>query len=617
MNLRPKPSRKPRLPKKNAVPDLPATAMPVNDEQILRPELPVSRRSSLALPPMPNPPKTEQVPPQAPAQKPAPKRRNTKRTRAEAEGSETGSPAPSDTEGGRPRGGEQRRVIIKKRLEASLANGDLPAYCIHCGAIETPTWRKLYTKEVNGKPSRLDEVEGEGETIGIEPLEWDPETHQVTRFIIRKSMKKAKEYLPEKDFESNNVCNPCGLWFTKYRNMRPADRWVKRTNSRRSRKKAADGTDGPATDGLEPQSEAFFTDQVEPGDVAGDTELPGQGQPHSTSAPVASQVSSFGRRRANSLQSARPQSGGNASRVDPALARAIQSSPVRFNGSQASPIEIDDVTPKPTRRLLFPSPRREGEAKTLDGDSKEIFTEPSPPGKGSVQQQPLSLKAGIVLENPDMNVFDAFTFDKENLAPGLEVDADELAHLFEGSPSAWFKTPSKTPSKASHVTPPRSQRSLDHLLKTPTPASRTRKPLSPSANAANNANMPANDFMTSPSSSRYFLRSTPSRLDRTPTGRSSPRVDMTPFSRHLAQMLSDATDHGNGTGTGAFTSPNQQPAFDFSDLPAFATSGRELGEVDWSGMEEILSSSEFAAFDDGKGQAGGCEGEDALPAQEL
>ena len=182
--------------------------------------------------------------------------------------------------------------------------------------------------------------------------------------------------------------------------------------------------------------------------------------------------------------------------------------------------------------------------------------------------------------------------------------------LFEGSPTAVFKTPGKTPAKTAMT--PRSQRHFEHLLKTPTPASRKRKPLSPNPNAAN-ASAAINDFMTSPSSTRYFLRSTPSRQERTP-GRqgSSPNLgseatgnEMTPFSRHIAQMLSEA----NTSGIGAFTSPAR--ALDFSDLPTFTTPGKNLAEVDWMSMGD-LGSSDYAAFSSNaaagqKGTMGGGE----------
>jgi hypothetical protein len=35
----------------------------------------------------------------------------------------------------------------KSRLEAALATGELPPYCANCGAIETPAWRRAYSKE--------------------------------------------------------------------------------------------------------------------------------------------------------------------------------------------------------------------------------------------------------------------------------------------------------------------------------------------------------------------------------------------------------------------------------------------------------------------------------------
>ncbi|KAK3062472.1 hypothetical protein LTR53_019348, partial [Teratosphaeriaceae sp. CCFEE 6253] len=98
--------------------------------------------------------------------------------------------------------------------------------------------------------------------------------------------------------------------------------------------------------------------------------------------------------------------------------------------------------------------------------------------------------------------------------------------------------------------------------------------------------------MTSPSSTRYFLRSTPSRQERTPgRQRCTPRHnahnilsnEMTPFSRQIAQMLGEA----NSGATGAFTSPAR--ALDFSDLPAFPTPGNGMADVDWMGMDEIVS----------------------------
>ena len=563
----------------------------------------LSRRSSLALPSKPSAPSSDLPQPQdsaAPQRPAAKKRQSMQRSLTSSNDSEAGSPAPSDTEGrskgtSRSGSGAQRRKIIEQRLNNSIQNGEMPQYCSHCGAIETPTWRRLYVMECEGKPGPLDSHEGEGETIGVEVTEKDDSTGEATKFIVRKSMKKTKDMNPGAGFKDVVVCNPCGLWFNKFRNMRPSDKWGRKSGTRKS-KKPKPSEPGMSTDGLEPQSEAFFTDQAAADDGVDDADADGQLDGGATEPmPPPSR-----RPSANSMQAQQPRRGSgevawNASRLDAALARAVQSSPVRFQGSQQSPIEIDELTPKPTRRLLFPSPRREGEVKSLD-DNGQVSLRSSPPSaKGSGEKLSLSPKVGLELtfEHTDTNVFEAFTYDKENMAPGLDLDDDELAHLFEGSPTALFKTPRKTPSKATPL-------SLRHLMKTPTPASRKRKPLTPNRNAANGADTVTNvhDFMTSPSPGRYFLRSTPSRLARTPghdgntpshRSNASQHVGFghptspSPFSRHLAQMLSDNNDGNNN-----FTSPSR--ALDFSDLPSFTTPGRMLADGDWEGLDGLLCS---------------------------
>lgn len=68
---------------------------------------------------------------------------------------------------------------------------------------------------------------------------------------------------------------------------------------------------------------------------------------------------------------------------------------------------------------------------------------------------------------------------------------------------------------------------------------------------------------------------------------------MSPWSRHLAQMLSDSGDPP------AFTSPSNQQ-IEFSDLPSFTTPCRVIGDADWDGLEAILSS-EFAAYEEENG----------------
>ncbi|KAK3711981.1 hypothetical protein LTR37_009293 [Vermiconidia calcicola] len=565
-------------------------------------EPPDSRRGSLALPPRSLLPAGELSGPDAAPQRPAPKKRQTmKRSRTATNDSEAGSPAPSDNEGNGPRSGSgaHRRKVIEERLQKSIAKGEMPTYCTHCGAIETPTWRRVYVKEFDVKPSPLDYAEGEGETIGVEITKTN-QYGEATKFVVRKTMKKTKDMQPGPGFKDSMVCNPCGLWFNKFRVMRPSDKWGKRSGTRNRQKQKAAEEAGMSTDAIEPQSDVFYTDQVGPDDAGEDTNTTtsayGEGQPDNDAADEAGRTNSR-RPRASSLQAQQRTRGNakgewNASQLDAALTRAVQSSPVRFQGSQESPIEIEDLTPRPTRRLLFPSPRKDGEVKSLD-DNGQVSLKSMPPSL-----PPGGLKPGIELsfEQSDTNVFEAFTFDKENMAPPLNGadDDDHFAGLFDGSPTALFKTPRKTPT-AKNTATPRSLRQLNHLLQTPTPShSRKRKPLTPNANAANNADLSnVNDFMTSPSSSRYFLRSTPSRQERTahtPGRRSNSdnhADEVSPWSRHLAQMLSDANDGSNNK---QFTSPSRG-AFDFSDLPNFNTTpGGRLAQYDWEGLDGLLSS---------------------------
>ncbi|KAF2859996.1 hypothetical protein K470DRAFT_295278 [Piedraia hortae CBS 480.64] len=185
-----------------------------------------------------------------------------KRSRADAENSDCGSPAPSEADSIQcSRSCATRRAdVIEQRLLQDITNGQMPQHCFHCGEIRTPTWRKLYIKIVEGKPTSLDEFEVEGETIGIKVLEKDPVSNEITRFMVYKSMKKTKNCSPGKGFIDKVVCNPCGLWFNKNRTMRPPEKWTRRPYARRRRRQ---NTDGPMTDDMEPSSEACWpTDQL-------------------------------------------------------------------------------------------------------------------------------------------------------------------------------------------------------------------------------------------------------------------------------------------------------------------------------------------------------------------
>ena len=271
-----------------------------------------------------------------------------------------------------------------------------------------------------------------------------------------------------------------------------------------------------------------------------------------------------------------------------ALKRAIQSSPARLLGSQQSPIEVgDDLTPKPTRRLLFPSPRREGEMKTLDGNDTSPTDRPS--------------KSTSIDSNPLVTI-DDMQSDKENCPPPLEAD-DELNNIFQDINFPLPKTPEKK-SRSPHS-------SSNNSFKTPTPASRrNRHHLSPTALRA--------------------LRSTPSstnsKLQQTllsPSQSAAHHQELTPFTAQLNALLASSdpvASPGRRNSPWGSCYARGSNVFDFEPLSelGFDTTGfAGAGGFDaafWStdplAPGEMGMVNEFGVYEDPEvGQEGGAAGE--------
>ena len=294
--------------------------------------------------------------------------------------------------------------------------------------------------------------------------------------------------------------------------MRPKDVWEKthsqrgphekRKRASRARKPAGDGhaasdaSNGTAlhSDASSPPNEAAQEDGVE----------------ESTDLPPAK------RQRASSVQvDPAKMKPNNMSDSTAALAlqRAIQSSPARFIGSQHTPIEINDLTPKPTRRLLFPSPTRSEEGRALkDHDS-------NPANKTQTRPQGPSKTPGLECDQAD----------KENHPP---IDEEEdLNHLFEENEQHTSRP--TTPTTESKIRTP--------SFKTPP------KSISP------NRTPRTSDFFSSAARALLGPITTPKR---TPTkAGSQPLVELTPFTAHLNSLLSDANNN-----------------FDFPSLPSLESS---------------------------------------------
>ncbi|KAF2005574.1 hypothetical protein P154DRAFT_482976 [Amniculicola lignicola CBS 123094] len=435
---------------------------------------------------------------------------------------------PTDGNGKQPRSGSgaKRKQNIKSKLEASLAAGEMPTFCNNCGEIETPTWRKAYTRVEYGDPSHI-QVSSDGTAIvAYEIIEDNNPQYRIFKQALEPGEKDGNS------FTTLTLCNPCGLWLTKKNSIRPSQFWAKpkpipgekpkrrRAPPKGARKKQKDDTD-LTSDAIVPHSEPMY--------------------------PCANDVSTmdgpFDSNMDHGLSNYQdPHRGSHLDEgmANAALQRAIQSSPVGVRGSKESPINLEpDLTPKPTRRLLFPSPRKDGETKSLQDAQSAVSPSNSAP----------RLLAEPPARIPDLPDLDFEDTDKENCPPSASHHDDDLAHLFGDSLST--KT---TPTKSAL---------FQDLLKTPTPGSRHRRP-----------KQDTDTFDP--------LLSTPSRHLTTPRStRAATTAPETPFTRQLNALLSDCQ-------------PSPSQAIDFSAFPTFNTPGRNnSGALMFDFAQDDLLSSDF------------------------
>ena len=124
--------------------------------------------------------------------------------------SEAASPAPTE-EGILPKAprsgsGAKRKKTIQDKLVAAVSQGELPAFCGNCGSIDTPTWRALFTKVIEGSPSDLG-PELDGVTMGTEIINRSEETGRITKYRIIKSTRKGKDPMLVQGYDFLQVCN--------------------------------------------------------------------------------------------------------------------------------------------------------------------------------------------------------------------------------------------------------------------------------------------------------------------------------------------------------------------------------------------------------------------------
>jgi hypothetical protein len=277
--------------------------------------------------------------------------------------------------------------------------------------------------------------------------------------------------------------------------MRPEDKWIKKPKDpnekkkrpprKRSRKKK--NNDQSASDGQTRQDSTAVTDASSPADGAIDGEE--EFDDEEPEEPPAKRPRALGAEPNRSSDPSNQRWENHVAAAAP-LQKTIQLNPARQLGSEGAPIQLDE-SPS-TRRLLFPSPRQEGQSKTLDNAS--MTTSPtqlrrsprrgaallpvdneSPTGprrsprrgggslRTSDEGSPTALRRSPRFNKqymiPELHVTDPK--NKENQPPLSEMEDDGLGHLFDDDEVIERPT-----------TPTPSSRSSRKRFETPSPATK-------------------------------------------------------------------------------------------------------------------------------------------------
>lgn len=259
------------------------------------------------------------------------------------------------------------------------------------------------------------------------------------------------------------------------------------------------------------------------------------------------------------------QGGGDAWDADEleiALEKAIASSPARNLGSATSPIEIPEESPNPTRRLLFPSPRKDGEFKSLadppevgkSGNVTPTRTSSQPQKQLKVAKKaspkPVDVQKFI---NIDPSLKDRHSngsivgsrdeeVDKENLPPIEEGEEDDFAHLFDDTLLGGTPVP---------VTP-RTERTIQRMFKTPTPV-KIRTPRTGNGNGNGSKRSRTSHLLETPTRSSGGIRKSPRFSGRGASGGRMTNFEqrqLTPISASLNQLLNEAIRSSPGKNFG-------------------------------------------------------------------
>ncbi|KAI1074128.1 hypothetical protein F5B20DRAFT_468547 [Whalleya microplaca] len=442
---------------------------------------------------------------------------------------QTDAAGPSD---GKSNKNAVKRQAIRQKLEEAIAGGQMPSFCRNCGALQTPTWRKIWRQEHKGVPAYHEYSEKPGHVTAINILERDDEGKPTLYEMIKKSLGTTDD---KNNWSQILLCNPCGIWFSKFKGHRPPEKWEKdEQRLSQTRKKRANGSGPSRVKKSRTKSDAQSDAQMNltseaclPTDPLGP--LDGSLSPQGTGVDTSNEAQQQGYASNNGSGKGRMPTNPDVRREGSTHSQG--STPSKGAGTPDSPITFDDGL-RGTRRLLFPSPRKDGEQKILG-----------------------ELAVNIVHTSPEFNEAKGGEQEtgKENGGPssiqGPQSASDDFADLF-GTPPRPSTPPPKTNSGSG------SGSGSGGPFKTPTHPTPSHRPVTRSVTRS----MRSVRSVTSPSQLLLRPERTPSQTPRSAVGGSGgggagssiarlpshllldDHVFGTPLSRSINQLLSEA-DH--------------------------------------------------------------------------
>ena len=376
---------------------------------------------------------------------------------------ETPGPQPVDSGKVRSGAGSRKSKQVQARLDQCIRQGQAPPFCENCGQIETPTWRRAWSREIVGNEDDANEMAKDSTVLFWESVEKDND-EKVTKFKI------VKKTLQEEDAEFTQIllCNPCGLWLQKFKNMRPENKWNgKPLPSRRKRdyKKKGPLNGGPPAKKPKRKSKKGTESSPPPSDFSSppvdDEATPRAENNNGNDNDEETQEPPSKRRRANSVQ---PRNSSDTAENhwqvdDPmeALRRALQSSPVRNIERRAAPTAGANLTPKPVRRCLFPGSHGETLKPLAEASgnsprrSPRIASHSAEKGSDDKENQPPAGNDDIdgLFESPTFEFNAAASPTPKRRNPRANVTGEKRSSLPNQSPNTPRRSPrsNATPTK--------------------------------------------------------------------------------------------------------------------------------------------------------------------------